>query len=74
MLFDRPEEVEEDDHYQDNYTITPDEEDAILNGDLFAEDYADEIFTETFVSLDHDRDPFGWDITDTIDWESLDYE
>ena len=45
---------------------------AIIDCELFAADYP-EIFGETIV-LDPNRNPYGWDISDTVDWESFDYE
>jgi hypothetical protein len=51
--------------------------DLILDGDLFDENDLDgfAVFGHSALDdFDPDRDPFGWDITDTFDWDSMDYE
>lgn len=56
------------------------EVEAIIHGPELAEDFADEIFEDDdelivrSLELDFDRDPYGWNITDRIDWDSQDYE
>lgn len=65
------EQYEEED---DDYRLMTDEEvTAVIEADDLIEDYADEIFVSSF-ELDPEKDPYGWDITDMVDWESLDYE
>jgi len=53
--------------------LTEEQMEAITNSELFAEEFAEEIFFDD-LQIDPDRDPHGWDITDLIDWESFDYE
>lgn len=65
------EQYEEED---DDYRLMTDEEvTAVIEADDLIEDYADEIFVSS-LELDPEKDPYGWDITDMVDWESLDYE
>lgn len=64
-LWDDPEEEERD--------FTEDEIEALTNLEDLS-DYDDEIFGDSGFNVDPDKNPFGWDITDTIDWESIDYE
>lgn len=56
---------------EDDRPYTDDEVDAILDLDEMIDDYGDELFP----ALVQGDDPvFGDDITDWIDWDSIDYE
>ena len=53
------------------------DDDDYLNFEDFtelAEDYADQIFIDDLHNYESSDLPYGWDITDRIDWESFDYE
>lgn len=60
----------------DDAEFTEEEMQAVESSELFdfVNDYADEIFTSPISNWSPDDKPFGWDITDVIDWESMDYE
>lgn len=63
------------DEFNDDEGIYSDETvAAILNADEFIDDYNDELFGNVVLSLDSERSPYGWDIADHFDWDSLDYE
>ena len=57
---------------EDDIETFLDNEEAVTLSDDYDDDlFDDEHYVEEW---EGDADPFGWNITDMIDWESMDYE